>query len=356
MQNSAQFPTISNRRPPAGEAAVPLTVWLARLLLASGFMTIVVGAVALMVLAGYALSYRGVIYPGVSAWGVDLAGKTPSEAAAALSSAFDYPSTPAFVLRDNGPNPRIWAATPAQLGVTFDLPASVGAAYEIGRSGNVLVDAARVFQSWYGGVQVSPIVKYDEQQTLVFLNNVAQEVFVPVSEATLNAEGTTVTTTPGQIGRQLDVLATFAQLREPLLGLRTADVPLVFIETPPLVLDASAQAAQAQAILREPLTLVVENPAEGDPGPLVIDQATLGAMLQVRRVEDGPNAAHYEVGLDPVTLRTHIEPLAGPLDARRRKTRASSSMTRPNSWRPSSRRSRPASSTSTPPSPASKTR
>src|SRR5262245_24402175 len=311
MQTSAQYPTAPAAEPEA--RAVPFTVWLARLLIASGFMAIVVGAVALMGLAGYALSYRGVIYPGVSAWGVDLSGMTPAEAAAALSAAFDYPSKPAFVLRDNGPSARLWSATPAQLGVTFDLPASVSAAYEVGRSGNVLVDAAQVFQSWHGGVQVSPVVKYDEQQIVVFLNNVAQEVFVPVAEATLSASGTTVTTTPGQIGRQLDVLATSAQLREPLLRLGAADVPLVIVETPPLVLDASAQAAQAQAILREPLTLVVEQPAEGDPGPLVIDQNALGAMLQVSRVEDGPNAAHYEVGLNPVALRAHLDPLAEPL-------------------------------------------
>ncbi len=143
MQNSAHYPTISNRQPPA--AGVPLTVWLVRLLLASGFMTIVLGAVALMGLAGYALSYRGVIYPGVSAWGIDLSGQTPSEAAAALSAAFDYPSTPAFLLRESSaPDARLWAATPAQLGVTFDLPASVGAAYELGRTGNVLVDAVQV--------------------------------------------------------------------------------------------------------------------------------------------------------------------------------------------------------------------
>ena len=312
MQNSAHFPTVPNR--PASQPSVPLTVWLVRLLIASGFMTAVTAAVVLMVLASYGLSYRGVVYPGVSAWGQDLSGMTPSEAAAALSAAFNYPSTPAFIMRDNGgPNPRAWSATPAQLGVTFDLPASVNAAYEVGRTGNVLVDADQVFRSWYGGVQVSPVVKYDEQQILVFLNNVAREVFLPVAEATLSASGTTVTTTPGQIGRQLDVLATAAQLRDPLQRLGAADVPLIFIETPPLVLDASAQAAQARALLREPLTLSVENPAEGDPAPLVIDQAALGAMLQVRRVDDGPNAAHYEVGLDPVALRVHLDPLTGSL-------------------------------------------
>ena len=90
MQNSARYPTIHHRPPEA--AGVPFTVWLARLVIASGFMTAVLLAVTLTALAGYGLAYRGVIYPGVSAWGLDLAGKTPSEAAAALSAAFDYPS------------------------------------------------------------------------------------------------------------------------------------------------------------------------------------------------------------------------------------------------------------------------
>jgi hypothetical protein len=159
-------------------------------------------------------------------------------------------------------------------------------------------------------VQVSPVVKYDENQTLVYLNGVAQVVYRPVVEASLTAEGTTITTTPGQIGRQLDTLATAAAVKPVLLGLGTREITLIYVETPPLVLDAAAQAAAAQAIVSAPLVLSVAAPQEGDPGPWTIEPAALGDMPACR-VETA-NAAHYEVGLDPWPCAP-IEPLAAPL-------------------------------------------
>ncbi|MGH2524989.1 MAG: VanW family protein, partial [Anaerolineales bacterium] len=44
-------------------------------------------------------------------------------------------------------------------------------------------------------------------------------------------------------------------------------------------------------------------------------------MLQIRRVEDGPNAAHFEVGLDPAALRAYLEPLAEPLERKAQNAR-----------------------------------
>jgi vancomycin resistance protein YoaR len=93
----------------------------------------------------------------------------------------------------------------------------------------------------------------------------------------------------------------------------TTQVPLIYVETPPLVLDASAQAAAAQAILSAPLTLAITQPLAGDPGPWTIDQQTLGSMLRVTRVTDSANAAHYEVGLDAAGLRAYLQPLVPTL-------------------------------------------
>jgi vancomycin resistance protein YoaR len=290
-------------------------VWLGRLVLAAAFMTVVTFAAALIVASTFGLRYQGKIYPGVSAWGVDLSGQTPAAAAAALTGAFNYPSQQACVFRDGDPHStRVWAATPAQLGLRYDLGATVGAAYDIGRSGNLVADALDMLRAWYGGRQVSPVVVYDQAQAAAFLSAIAPDVYRPTVEATLKANGTSISTTPGAIGRQLDVLATAALVRPALLGLRGAEVTMVYIETPPLVLDASAQAAAAQAIVLQPLTLSIAQPQEGDPGPWTLDQAALGAMLEVRRVPDGDNAAHYEVGLSANALRAYLQPLGEPLE------------------------------------------
>ena len=294
--------------------AVPVTVWLARLGLAVVFVGAIFGSLGLGAAALFSLNYRQQIYPGVRAWGVDLSGRTPEDAAAALTGAFTYPQQPGFTFRDvDTPNGKTWTATPAQLGLRFDLAATIADAYSVGRTGNPLVDAWQILHTWYAGQQVSPVLVYNAGQANVYLNGIAQQVFAPTVEATLTATGSEIATTPGQIGRQLDVLATAAAIRPALLGLRRADIPLKFIQTPPLVLNAADQAAAAKAILSQPLMLTVTQPLAGDPGPWTIDTASLGGMLQVRRVADSANAAHYEVGLDPQALRAFLQPLADPL-------------------------------------------
>ena len=271
-------------------------------------------SVALAGAALISMNYHQVIYPGVSAWGVDLSGRSPAYAAAALTASFNYAQQQAITFRDiDTPNGKTWTATPAQLGLRFDVAATISAAYDVGRSGNPIGDALEMFAAWYSGRQVSPVLVYNASQAQVFVNGIAQQVFVPTIEATLSSDGSRVTTTPGQIGRQLDVLSTAAAVRPALLALSRAQIPLIFIQTPPRVLDASAQAAAAKAILSQPLTLTITQPLAGDPGPWTINQAALGAMLQVRRVADNANAAHYEVGLDPAAVRAVLQPLADPL-------------------------------------------
>lgn len=298
---------------------IALTLWLIRIAYTSAFVAVVGVSLGLVGAALFELNYQGRIYPGVRAWGVDLSGMTPTEAALALSAVFTYPQSPAFTLRDGD---RTWTATPAELGLTFDLAATVNGAYHVGRAGQWPADWIAQFETWYFGAQVAPVVVYDQSRTLAYLAAVAQDVYRAAVEASLAAEGGNVTATPGQIGRQLDVTAAALALRGQLMTLGAADRPLTFIETPPLVLDASQQAAAAEAVLSQPLILVIANPVAGeDPGPWTIDQAALAAMLNIRRVQDTPNSARFEVGLDPAALRAFLEPLVPQLERKSRNAR-----------------------------------
>jgi vancomycin resistance protein YoaR len=297
----------------------PLALWLIRVAYTSAFVLALLLSLDVMGAAAAQLKYQGRIYPGVHLWGVDLSGMTPTEAALALSTAFTYPTSPAFTLRAGG---RTWTATPAELGLTFDLSATVNGAYSVGRAGRWPADWIAQFKTWYFGAQVSPVVVYDQSRTLAYLANIAQAIYLSPAEASLVAEGTQVATTPGQIGRQLDVAAAALALREQLMRLGAADVQLAIVETPPLVLDASQQATAAEAILSQPLILVIANPVAGeDPGPWTIDQATLATMLKIQRVQDNPNSARFEVGLDPAALRAFLEPLAPQLERQARNAR-----------------------------------
>jgi len=297
-----------------------LFTWLIRFAYTSASMAVIFASLGVIGAAAFNLSYSDRIYPGVRALGIDLSGMTAAEAAVALSGAFTYPQSPAFTFHEGE---HAWTATPAELGVALNLHATVNAAYAVGRSGNILADWLDQFEAWYFGWQIAPVVTYDESHTLAYLKQLGEVFFQPTREASLVAEGAKVTATPGQIGRQLDVIATATVLRASIMRLAPADMSLQYAETPPLVLDASAQAAAAEAILRQPLVLAVANPAPGDPTGWTIDQEALGAMLHIRRVEDGPNAAQWawlamasyrpECSPRPCTKRSrhHAGPSAG---------------------------------------------
>src|SRR3990172_9700747 len=113
-------------------ANVPPVTWLARLGLAGLTLATVFASAGLAGAAAYQLAYRGRIFPGVHLWGRDLSGMTLAEATPALAATFVYPQTASFTFHDGD---RTWTVAPADLGVEFDLPATVTAAYGVGRTG-----------------------------------------------------------------------------------------------------------------------------------------------------------------------------------------------------------------------------
>ncbi|MDW8328266.1 MAG: VanW family protein, partial [Anaerolineales bacterium] len=294
-----------------------LNLFIARLIASVVVVGTVFVSLGVAAAALFDLAYRGRIYPGVQAWGIDLSGLRPEEAALALTAAFTYPQNDAFILADGSIRRTV---RPADLGVTFDVGATVLAAYNIGRSGDLLADWRAQYAAWHDGVQIAPVIKVDRARTAAYLDALARETFKPVIEASLRAEGINIIAEPGQVGRELDVRALEQTLLGHIARVEKAGLTLPFIETAPLVLDASAQAEAARTILSQPLTLVIANPAEGDPGPWTLGPEQLATMLRITRVTEG-NGARFEVTLDPGALRDVLRPLAEPLRREARNAR-----------------------------------
>ena len=128
---------------------------LSRVTLVIVSLLILTNLVAALFVAGYQIYYDGLIYPGVSVWGADLSGMTPSEAASALNGQFHYPQTVTITFRD-GQN--IWPMTAGDLGVQFDIERTVQAAYEVGRDTKLFASLGQQFTARRQGIVVSPVV------------------------------------------------------------------------------------------------------------------------------------------------------------------------------------------------------
>jgi len=259
---------------------------------------------------GYQFYYAGHIFPGVSVAGVDISDLTPEEAALRLNQSLTYPYAGQILFRDGE---KAWLAAPAQLGMVFDVGASVQSAYRVGRSGGLFGSLAAQVDAWQGGVDISPVILFDQRVAYDYLQSIAAQIDKPVIEASLTIQGMQVSDTPGQVGRLVNVDATLLDLTAQLQSFRDGEVPLVIADQAPLILDASSAAAIARNILNAPLTLSIPDMQSGDPGPWVVDVQTLANMLLVTRVPSGSGAA-YQILLDATVLQPFLEGIAASLD------------------------------------------
>lgn len=294
------YPTAVTPRP--APLPSPLGALLqAALALASGLSLFVLMLAALLV--GYDLYYAGRIFPGVSVAGVEVAGLRPEQAAIKIAQALTYPQTGRLLFQEGE---KLWVASPAELGLVLDPQASALLAYRMGRQRGIFTRLSEQFLAWYSGRDLPPLLIFDQRGAYAYLNRIALEIDRPTIEASLSVQGTEVVVLSGQVGRSVDIPATLAPLEAQLRSLTDGAIPVLVRESPPVILDASAQAEIARKILSQPLTLQVPEPQAGDPGPWQFDPATLAGMLVIERQEE-PQGAQYRVALNAASLRSFLE-------------------------------------------------
>ena len=253
--------------------------------------------------------YSGRVYPGVSVAGVDLSGLSQEQASARLGQVLTYPVSGNLVLKLGE---QVWAAKPAELGLFFDAQTSSNVALLTGRQGGPLRRLGEQFNAWYNGVDLSPLLVYDQRVAYNYLKGIAAQVDIPTVEASLSINGTDVVVSPGQVGRSVDIEATLRPLEAQLRSLSDGLIPLVVVDKPPVIMDASAQAEIARKILSAPLTLSVPEGGEKDPGPWSFDPPELASMLAIERLES-QDGARYQVALQAEQLRGFLGGIAPEL-------------------------------------------
>ncbi len=260
---------------------------------------------------GYQLVYAGRIFPGVSVAGVDISGMTPVDASLTLNQRLAFPYTGQILLRDGE---RIWAASPAELGMVFDASASAQAAYKLGRSGGLFGSFADQLDARRNGGTADAVIIFDQNVAYAYLQRLAAEIDQPPIEANLAIQGTEVVAQPGQIGRYLNIDSTLIALNMLLETFRDGEVHLFVDEAQPELLDISSQAEAARQILSAPLRLTLPgaNPQQ-DPGPWIFDVQVVANMLKVQKVASD-NGSQLEVALDPNILDDILLGIASEID------------------------------------------
>jgi vancomycin resistance protein YoaR len=290
--------------PPLRNSADPLTL-VTRVLLAAFVACAAFLAALVLFLIAARVVFIGRALPGVHSGSLALSGKTPEGIQAAVASAYPYPQTGLLALRDGD---AIWTVHPAEVGVAVDGAAMAVQALAIGRRGSLGLRLQEQIDAWISGVEVPPVVVFDQAVGAAYLQTLAATIDKPQLEAKLGVEGLEVIVQPGQVGRRLDIDATLLVIEPSIAALHDADLPLVIRETPPLVLDASEQAAVARRILSQPLTLTADG-----AGPWTFEPPALAGMLRFNLVQD-TQGGRYQIGIDPAALTDFLGPLAAGLE------------------------------------------
>ena len=276
--------------------------WLVAVLLS----ILLAAALLLAALTGFQLLYAGRIYPGVQVNGIDLGGLTQAQAAEAVARGITYPQTGRILLQYDQ---RTWLVYPAQVGLYLDSNATAQQAFQVGRQGSLTERLTTRWQSWRSGQNLAPALIFDGRAAFAYLSALAEQIDQAPVEATLGVQGIDVLVNPGQPGRALDISATIERLLAQMYTLQEGIVPLAVTDTQPAILDASAQAEIARAILSQPLQLKLPD-EDPDAGPWSFDQATLAGMLNIERVRDETGTETFQVTLNSQTLRAFLDGLA----------------------------------------------
>ncbi len=282
--------------------------WIIRLpiLFISG-VVLFLAAIVVLVMA-FEYSFSNQVVPGMSAYGVNLGGMTREQAAQALSAAFTYDDKAVFTFRYGD---KFWQVTAGDLGIGFDVNATVDEAFSAGHSSNVMSDLVSQASIWLNGRSVAPIVKYDQNITIQKLGAIAAELNRPAVDATINLDGTLVSSTPSQTGRALDINGTLSRLEEALLQLNTgAEIPLVVNESLPLVTDASAAVLKIQTALSGPITLVTDDQKGGSFGPWTATPDQIRPLLALSLVTNADGTQSYDVDVNVEAFRAFVQSLA----------------------------------------------
>ncbi len=274
------------------------------------FATLVVGlAYVVGMVAYHHVNYQNRVFPGVRLQGIDLSGMTPEEVFAIAQLQSQYFRLPAITLYAADQR---YVFRPADFGVGLDPAETTRTVLGVGRQGDLQTQIRQRFEAWWHGVDVSPVVRVDERETLHVVRQVARQTERPAVDARIVFEGGIPRASPSRVGRDLDEEMALRLIRSAVMANRPADIVLPYKTLAPAVASVDAAADEIARIVRDDLVVMV--PRWDDAGnplsPLEAFRIRKDDMLDFVLIEQpADDPANVTVRLRREKLRALVEPL-----------------------------------------------
>jgi LysM repeat protein len=252
----------------------------------------VLGLIVIVIAIGLiALHISNRVMPGVQVLGVELGGKSRTEAIALLGQ--DWAAR--TINLDAGDTS--WTVTPSMLGIMLDTEATFQLAYQQGRSPATLKDILK-----NGGVDVSPIWRIDRTLAETNLHALKPKFDVPPTNASLQVVDGHVKATPAVRGRTLDVGATVIWLEwNATQVISEGRLELVMIPVQPTIMDVSAAVAQANQLLAQTLFIQAYDPVTDEKQTWKVPPENWGKWLSLSTDLNDPSNLNWALNADEVS-------------------------------------------------------
>ncbi len=276
-----------------------------RVLLAFFIGVLLVAVVAVGSVLAYEQSYAGKIAAGVSVGGVQVAGMTRDEAAAAVTPAFASVSTGTLTVGTvNGPT----TLTYAQLGRRLDVDAMLDEAFAIGRTGDPLQRVVEEARTALGRMDVAPRVVIDQAVLAATVASLATKIDRDPSSAAITTTLDGFTDTPAVWGRKVDEAVMVASISDALASPdapATQTMPLAVTPVAPAITDIDAMIARSRGSrMIAPVLLTHGKDKWTIPDTAVRSWVSFGAW------PDGT----YGPLVDPAKIQTDVKALSKKVD------------------------------------------
>ena len=281
-----------------------------QLLSACGLGIVFFVIILLLTNLGISLVFAGHILPGISMNGIPLSGLSIQEATREIARSYSYPDAGNILLVDGE---RSWLVKPVQLGVYLDAQASARAAYEAGRKGSIVTLLIQRFNLLKDNVETQPTFIYDQKTAVNLLNSLAAVIDQPIRESSLSISGTEVVVENGQSGRVLDVQSTLDAVTRQIQSMRDGVVPLVIVQSDPVILNADVQGELARTVLSQPLSLTLPTDALGQASSIQIDPANLAPLLTFQKIANAGSSA-YQIAVNKPLMAGYLASLENDLN------------------------------------------
>ncbi|MDQ3509173.1 MAG: VanW family protein [Actinomycetota bacterium] len=256
----------------------------------AGPILIVCAIVAVLAAFDYSMN-SGQIYRGVSAGSVDLGGMTPAQAEAAIRE-----EATGALQEVNFTGPEEYTFSAEEMGIDYDIAATVEEAYGVGREGGVFARISDRFQGMYGNLSVEPDVDFEPERSRSQVESVASELNAEASEAEVDIVGPEVAVADSAEGYSMDTRATMENVNAAVEDM-DGEVEIVGEVLTPELLTAEAERAAEQARGAMDGQLVVSGAGE----EWTVSPAAIGASLDVT-AEGGD----FQVALDRQAMRENL--------------------------------------------------